>query len=252
MYLPSLPTLAAEFGATPGQVQLTLSAFFIGFAIGQLVYGPLSDRYGPKPVLLVGLGAYGLTSLLCAASPSIEVMTGLRFLQALGGGAGTVIARAMVRDLYPRDRAAQVLSMLMLVTALAPLGAPLIGGYLLHWSGWRMIFGLLALFGLICFAAIVWHVPESHPATHRSRSRLTQLISAYGTVLGHRQALGAIRKSVSNTKRSRPWVSPGSIGSWARWIKRASMLQDGGFLIRFFQSSWPSKKTDVRQKFRPF
>jgi MFS transporter, DHA1 family, multidrug resistance protein len=110
MYLPSLPTLAAEFGATPGQVQLTLSAFFIGFAIGQLVYGPLSDRYGPKPVLLVSLGAYGLTSLLCAASPSIEVMTGLRFLQALGGApvrslrvpwCGTCIRVTEPRRSYP-------------------------------------------------------------------------------------------------------------------------------------------------------
>jgi DHA1 family bicyclomycin/chloramphenicol resistance-like MFS transporter len=195
MYLPSLPTLATEFGATPGQVQLTLSAFFIGFALGQLVYGPLSDRCGRKPVLLVGLSVYVLTSLLCMLSPRIEILTVLRFFQALGGGAGTVIARAMVRDLFNRDRAAQILSLMMLVTALAPLVAPIIGGYLLRGRGWRSIFGLLALLGLICFITVVWRLPESHPLARRRRGRFTQLLRAYGTVLGHRQALGAMLAS---------------------------------------------------------
>ena len=192
MYLPSLPTLATIFDATPGQVQLTLSAFFIGFAFGQLLYGPLSDHYGRKPILLIGISLYGLTSLLCAMSPSIEAMIGLRFLQALGGGAGTVISRAIVRDLFPGDRAAQVLSTLMLVTAIAPLGAPLLGGYILYWSGWQMIFGGLGVFGLVCLAAVVWKLPESHPAAPHRSSGLTELIRPYGSILGHRQALGAI------------------------------------------------------------
>jgi DHA1 family bicyclomycin/chloramphenicol resistance-like MFS transporter len=192
MYLPSLPQLASEFRATAGQVQLTLSAFFVGFALGQLCYGPLSDRYGRKPVLLVGLSVYAATSLLCVASSRLEVLTVLRFLQALGGGAGTVIARAMVRDLYDRDRTARVLSLMMLVTAVAPLIAPLLGGYVLHWSGWRMIFGLLAVLGLVCLAAVVLLLPESLPPAQRQHGRLTQFVRDYAAVLGHRQALGAL------------------------------------------------------------
>ena len=183
-YLPSLPQLASEFRATAGQVQLTLSAFFVGFALGQLCYGPLSDYYGRKPVLIVGLSVYAVTSLLCVVSSRIEALTVLRFLQALGGGAGTVIARAMVRDLYDRDRTARVLSMIMLVTALAPLIAPLLGGYLLHWSGWRAIFGLLATLGLVCLTVVVLLLPESHPPERRHRDRLTQLVHDYATVVG--------------------------------------------------------------------
>jgi DHA1 family bicyclomycin/chloramphenicol resistance-like MFS transporter len=192
MYLPSFPTLAAEFGATPGQVQLTLSAFFLGFALGQLLYGPLSDRYGRKPLLMVGLSVYVMTSLLCMMSPRIEILSGLRFLQALGGGAGAVIARAMVRDLYDRDLSARVLSLIMLVTALAPLVAPLIGGYLLHWSGWRAIFGLLSMLGLVCLAAVVRYLPESHAPSQRHRGALAQVMREYGAIFSHHQALGAI------------------------------------------------------------
>jgi DHA1 family bicyclomycin/chloramphenicol resistance-like MFS transporter len=192
MYLPSFPRLAAEFGATPGQVQLTLSAFFLGFALGQLLYGPLSDRYGRKPLLMVGLSVYVVTSLLCMMSPRIEILSGLRFLQALGGGAGAVIARAMVRDLYDRDLSARVLSLMMLVTALAPLVAPLIGGYLLHWSGWRAIFGLLCMLGFACLVAVVRYLPESHAPSQRRRGALAQVMREYGAVFSHRQALGAI------------------------------------------------------------
>ena len=192
MYLPSFPTLAAKSGATPGQVQLTLSTFFLGIALGQLLYGPLSDHYGRKPLLMVGLSVYVMTNLLCMMSPRIDLLSGLRFLQALGGGAGTVIARAMVRDLYSRDLAARVLSLMMLVTALAPLVAPLVGGYLLYWSGWRAIFGLLAMLGLACLVAVARDLPESHAPAQRRRGALVQVMREYGVVLRHRQALGAI------------------------------------------------------------
>lgn len=192
MYLPSLPKLASDFGATPGQVQLTLSAFLMGVALGQLLHGPLSDRYGRKPVLMAGLIIYVVTSLVCAASSRIDVFTGLRFLQALGGGAGTVMARAIVRDFYKRDMVARVLSLIMLITALASLVAPLVGGYLLRWGGWRTIFGLLAALGLVCCLAVARHLPESHPPARRRRSSRVHLLGEYGAILGHSQALGAI------------------------------------------------------------
>jgi len=192
MYLPSFPLLASEFKATPGQVQWTLSAFFIGSALGQLFYGSLSDRYGRKPVLVLGLSVYILTSLLCALSPRIDLLTGLRFLQALGGGAGAVIARAMVRDLYNRDRAAQILSLMLLVANLGPLVAPLIGGYLVRWSGWRAIFALLATLGFVCLVTVMRRLPESHPPTQRRPGYRAQLVREYVAILAHRQALGAM------------------------------------------------------------
>lgn len=114
--------------------------FFVGFALGQLFWGPLSDKYGRRPMLIAGVILYIVTSALCASSTSIEALIGFRALQALGGGAGTVITRAIVRDRFNTDHSARVMSYMMLVTALAPLCAPLIGGYILKWFGWSAIF----------------------------------------------------------------------------------------------------------------
>src|SRR3954468_11580307 len=149
MYLPALPSMTQALGAGPGLVQLTLSAFFLGFALGQLVYGPLSDRYGRRRPLLAGLLLYTVASLLCAVTPSIWTLILARLLQGLGACAGPVLARAVVRDLYDRDRAARMLSLLFLVLSAAPLLAPTIGGQILIWVGWRAIFLLLTLFGVV-------------------------------------------------------------------------------------------------------
>jgi len=163
MYLPALPAIGHDLGVGPGQVQLTLSAFFIGFAGGQLVYGPVSDRWGRRPALVGGIVLFVATSALCAISPSIEWLTAFRLLNALGGGAGVVVARAVVRDRFSTDHAARVLSFVMLVTGLAPLLAPLIGGQVLLWLGWRAIFWLLAGFGAVALLAVLTWLPESRP-----------------------------------------------------------------------------------------
>jgi DHA1 family bicyclomycin/chloramphenicol resistance-like MFS transporter len=163
IYLAALPALQGVFGAGAGQVQLTLSTFFLGFALGQAVYGPISDRFGRRPPLFWGLGLFAVASVGCAYASTVEALAGLRFLQALGACAGMVIARAMVRDLFDVRDAVRVFSTLMLVVGLAPILAPLMGGYLLVWFGWRSIFLLLAAFGAAVVAVAWLRLGETHP-----------------------------------------------------------------------------------------
>lgn len=164
MYLPSLPALQHDFGAGTAAAQLTLSAFFLGLAVGQALYGPLADRHGRRPPLLAGITLYVAASLGCALASSIEALAALRFLQAMGGCAGVVIARAVVRDLFDPQAAARMLSLLMLVMGVAPILAPLAGGAILLWAGWRWIFVALALFGLACLLGVVTGLAETRPA----------------------------------------------------------------------------------------
>ncbi len=189
MYLPSLPALARAFGTGAASVQLTLAAFFAGLAVGQVLYGPLADRFGRKPPLYLGLSLYVLASAGCALASGIESLIALRLAQAVGGCAGLVISRAVVRDLYERQEAARMFSTLMLVTGLAPILAPLAGGYLLVWLGWRAIFWGLALFGLACLAAAALWLPETHRA-HGARAGVGAALAAYARLLVHRQFAG--------------------------------------------------------------
>ncbi|MEM7251691.1 MAG: Bcr/CflA family multidrug efflux MFS transporter [Pseudomonadota bacterium] len=192
MYLPSLPTIGDRFDASTGSVQLTLSAFFIGFALGQLLYGPLSDRLGRRPVLLWGISLYVATSVCCALSTSIDQLIIFRFLHALGGGAGTVVARAAVRDCFEQNQAARVLSLMMLVTAIAPLLAPVLGGYVLNWFGWRSIFWLLSGFGVGCWLLVAFGLPETNPSERRKDVSVLSAFAGYQKVLRHPTAIGCI------------------------------------------------------------
>jgi len=190
MYLPALPALADGFGVDPSRVQLTLSAFFLGFGAGQLVYGPLSDRWGRRPPLLLGAGLYVVASALCAVSTRVEWLVGLRLLQGVAACGGPLSARAVVRDLFERDRAARMLSLLMLVMGAAPLLAPLAGGQLLLAWGWRSIFGALAAFGFLCLLSAGWRLPETLPPARRARASTREMIRGYGVVLRHRAFVG--------------------------------------------------------------
>jgi DHA1 family bicyclomycin/chloramphenicol resistance-like MFS transporter len=190
MYLPSLPTIRAELGGSTSSVQLTLSAFTIGFAAGQLFYGPLSDRLGRRPVVLVGILLFIAASVLCASSPGIDALIASRCLQAFGGGAGSALARAIVPDLYQHEAASRVLSLMMLVMLLAPLLAPLVGGQILVHVGWRAIFWALALFGMVCLAAALRHLPETLAPENRRGAGIGAVLSGYGEVLSHRRTLG--------------------------------------------------------------
>jgi len=161
MYLPSLPSIQRDLGTTASATQLTLAAYFAGLCIGQLAYGPLTDRFGRKRPLYAGLALYVLASLACAVAPGVHALIALRFLQAVGGAAGQVVTRAVVRDLYTGPAAARLLSMLMLVMGAAPILAPLLGGWVLLVGGWRHIFALLAALGLACLALMITALPET-------------------------------------------------------------------------------------------
>jgi DHA1 family bicyclomycin/chloramphenicol resistance-like MFS transporter len=137
MYLPGLPALGRSLDAPAWAVQLTLTACLAGLALGQILAGPLSDRFGRRRPLLVGVGAYAAASLLCALAPSIVVLVVLRFAQGIAGAAGIVIARAVVRDMHSGVAAARFFSLLMLVNGLAPILAPVIGGQILTVTSWR-------------------------------------------------------------------------------------------------------------------
>ncbi|MGB4075620.1 Bcr/CflA family multidrug efflux MFS transporter [Pseudomonas sp.] len=160
-YLPSFPALARAFGTDVEHVQQSLAAYFVGLAIGQLVYGPLADRFGRRMPLLVGLMLFSLASLACALAPSLEWLIVARFVQALGGCAGMVVSRAVVRDMCDPINSAKVFSQLMLVMGLAPILAPLAGGLLLSTLGWPSIFICLTLFSLLCMLAVAQWLPET-------------------------------------------------------------------------------------------
>jgi DHA1 family bicyclomycin/chloramphenicol resistance-like MFS transporter len=188
MYLPALPEIARGLGSASG-AQLTLGVFFFGFGFGQLVYGPLSDRYGRRIPLIAGLVLFTAATIGCALAPSMPALIFLRFVQALGGCAGPVIARAMVRDLWPRERAARVLSVMVLIMSLAPLLAPIAGGQVLVWAGWRAIFWILAGFGIFCIAAALVVIGETLPPERRAQRSVGGMIVAYAGLLMHRRYL---------------------------------------------------------------
>lgn len=172
IFIPSMPTLQAAFATDYGTAQLALSLFLIGSGVGQILHGPLSDRYGRRPVMIGGLVLYVAASIVCAVAPSILVLVTGRFVQAVGGCVGMVVGRALLRDLFDRSRTASVMAYLTMAMVLAPMIAPTVGGFLDVWYGWRSTFVLLVFFGALV-AAVVWRwFPETHapnPDTHGFR-----------------------------------------------------------------------------------
>lgn len=192
MYLPAMPALASAFHAGEAQVQLTLSAYLVGLAIGQLLYGPIADRFGRRRPLIFGITVFVMASAGCALAGSIEQLIALRVLQALGGAAGMVMVRAVVRDLFDASGAARIYSTLMLIMGVAPILAPALGGQILIWLDWRWIFGLLALLGAGCLLAVTLRLPETLPAVVMAQNRaqpIRAVMADYGEVLRTRQFL---------------------------------------------------------------
>ena len=190
MYLPGLPAIGREFQTSAAAVQRTLAVFFLGLALGQAFYGPLSDRLGRRTPLLFGCGLYGLASIGCALAPSIGALTAMRFVQALGGCAGIVIARSIVRDLFDQRDSARMYSFLMLMMGLAPITAPLIGGQILSAFGWRAIFVALSGFGLLCLALVLFSLPETLPSGRRAKTGLMAAVRAYGAFFADGRFMG--------------------------------------------------------------
>lgn len=192
MYLPSLPALTGVFGTDVAMVQLTLSCFLVGFAISQLAYGPLSDRFGRKPVILAGLVLFLLASAACANAQTIGQLIAARILQAVGACSGPVLGRAVARDLYGREQAARVLALMATATALAPALAPMLGGWLHEWFGWQSTFVVLVGFSLATALAVWLKLKESNQRKDPHATRPGQLLANYATLLRNRLFLGYV------------------------------------------------------------
>jgi DHA1 family bicyclomycin/chloramphenicol resistance-like MFS transporter len=187
LYLASLPSLATGFAVPAATVQLTLSLFVIGFGGAQLVIGPLSDRYGRRPVLLWGLTLYVAASALCGFAQSIELLIAARFLQALGCCSAVVIARAIVRDAYAREDSMRVMAKVSTWLSLAPLLGPILGSYLQVAFGWRAAFAALGLLSAAVMAATFLRLPETNMHKDPQATRLSGLLVNYRIVLGARE-----------------------------------------------------------------
>lgn len=191
MYLPALPVLGDEFGASAGHVQLSVATFFLGLAVGQGFYGPLSDRFGRTRPLFAGLTLFVFASVACALAPSINFLIAVRFFQALGACSGQVISRAVVRDLFEPREAVQVFSLLVLVMGVSPVLAPLLGGQILQWYPWRMIFWVIAVLGIAGLTGVLVRLRETHHGHHK-KLVIGNVLRTYGELLRNRAFLGYV------------------------------------------------------------
>lgn len=190
MYLPALPVIAVDLQSSAGDIQLTLSAFMIAFGVGQVFYGPAGDRFGRRPVILIGLFVYVLTSIGCAFAAAAGHLIALRFLQGLAACGGVVLARTMVRDLAEKDHAARAMSLMMACTSIAPMLAPVIGGQVMWFAGWRAIFWVLAGAGVFAFVVAWFQLPETLKPEYRQPLVFTQILKRFGELLGTRTFMG--------------------------------------------------------------
>jgi len=184
MYLASLPAIGRLLDAPTSQVQLTISAYLIGFAFSQILYGPLSDRHGRRPVLLAALCIYMVATLICALSSSIEMLIAARFMQAVGGSGASVLARAVVRDMYEGTRIGRELARMAAIMAVAPLVAPMVGGVLETAFGWRSNFVVLLCFGAVAWSMVWFLLPET------VRKRAPEPVSVASILRSYRRFLG--------------------------------------------------------------
>jgi DHA1 family bicyclomycin/chloramphenicol resistance-like MFS transporter len=190
IYLPALPSAAEDLGASASEIQLTITALVAGIAAGQLIAGPLSDRFGRRCPLLVGIALYAGASLACAVAPSTGALIAARLAQGLAGAAGIVIGRAIVRDLHSGAAAARLYSVLVLVTGMAPVVAPLIGGQILAIGSWRSVFVALAGIGVLVWLAVALGLPETLPPERRHARGAGETIRTLGRLFADRRLVG--------------------------------------------------------------
>ncbi len=192
MYLPALPAIGRSLGASTGQVQASLMAFFIAMGAGQIVYGPVSDMVGRRAPLYVGLVLFALGSIGCAMAGDIGTLVAFRFLQGMGACAGVVVPRAVVRDLHTGHDAARLMALLMLVFSVSPILAPLVGSLLTEWLGWRSVFWAILVLALASLLLVAFGLQETRPPAQRSASSLASALSGYGVLLRDRHFLGLV------------------------------------------------------------
>lgn len=192
MYLPAMPAIANDFGVQPGDVQVTLTVYTAGFAIGQLLHGPLSDSFGRRPILLGGVVLFGIGAVASAMAVSVDALFYVRAAQGFAGAAAAVVIQAVVRDMFDREDFARTMSFVTLVMTVAPLAAPMIGGYLSVWFGWRSIFWLLSIYSVIVLVAIYKNIPETLAPENKQPFRIKTTLQNYGRLLQNPIALGLI------------------------------------------------------------
>lgn len=190
MYLPSLPAIGADLQASSGQTQATVAAFLAGMGLGQFFYGPASDRLGRRLPILFGIGVYVAASIACALSTSPEMLIGSRFVQALGACAGGVVSRAIVRDRFGHTDTARMLSLLMLIMGLAPILAPLLGGALLGFGGWRLNFWFMTAFGVAVGLATIIRLKESRSEETTAHAATENPLQAYAALVREPKLMG--------------------------------------------------------------
>ncbi|MCU6160430.1 Bcr/CflA family multidrug efflux MFS transporter [Enterobacter bugandensis] len=189
MYLPALPVISAQFGVPAGSAQMTLSTYILGFALGQLLYGPMADSLGRKPVILGGTLVFAAAAVACALAQSIDQLIIMRFLHGLAAAAASVVINALMRDIYPKEEFSRMMSFVMLVTTIAPLVAPMAGGAVLVWFSWHAIFWILALAALLASAMIFFFIDETLSVDRRQKFHIRTTIGNFASLFRHKRVL---------------------------------------------------------------
>lgn len=189
MYLPALPVIAAQYNVPDGSAQMTLSTYILGFALGQLLYGPMADSLGRKPVILGGTLVFAAAAVACALSQTVDMLIVMRFFHGLAAAAASVVINALMRDIYPKDEFSRMMSFVMLVTTIAPLVAPMVGGAVLVWFSWHAIFWILATVALLASLMIGLFIRETLPAERRQPFHLRTTLGNFATLFRHKRVL---------------------------------------------------------------
>lgn len=254
MYAPSMPAIGAALGTTAGMVQVTLSVFLITFALAQLVYGPVSDRFGRRRVLLVGLVLFVAGSIACALAPSIETLIAGRMLQAVGACSGASVSRAVVRDLFEREEAARVMAAMTMAFTVAPAVGPILGGYLQAAFDWHAVFAVLALLGAGLLATASVRLPETNRHRDPLATRPDRIVSTYAGLLSNPAFLAYVVPSTAmiggmlTMHASLPFLLIGSLGvapttyGWLTLITVAAFFS-GSFVTGRFGPRIGSERT---------
>ena len=240
IYFPALPSLQAFFEVDAPAVQTTLSVFLVGLACGQILFGPLSDRYGRRQLLLGGLILFIVGSLLAAVSPQLWVLLCARFIQAMGAAAAVVITRAMVTDCFTGQQAARIHGLLMQIMAAATIVAPVIGGWIVGAYNWQTIFFLLALFGFFCLVAAWMKTKETLPVEARAAGGLNNLLHSWGQLARNRRFVLLVLSS-GFTMAAMYAVMMGSAFVYVDqfgWSARNYGLLYGGTTVCFITAAW--------------
>ena len=189
MYLPALPVISAQFGVPAGSAQMTLSTYILGFALGQLFYGPMADSLGRKPVILGGTLIFAAAAVACALAQSIDQLIVMRLFHGLAVAAASVVINALMRDIYPKEEFSRMMSFVMLVTTIAPLVAPMAGGAVLVWFSWHAIFWILALAALLASAMIFFFIDETLAVERRQKFHIRTTMGNFASLFRHKRVL---------------------------------------------------------------